>query len=64
MFQATLSNNIGQLETNINTTVMNVTRIFNTTEELIRNITRNSTNTLQEFLDEVSTGSLLCMVVL
>lgn len=36
---ATLSNDVMQLETNINTTVMNVSRVFATTEDLIANIT-------------------------
>ena len=50
-FQSTLSSVVGQLDTVINTTVMNVTRVLNTTNELIANITGE---TLNGFLDEVS----------
>ena len=41
-----------QLETNINTTVMNVSSIFITTEDLIANITGQALN---GFLNDVST---------
>ena len=50
-FQATLSADVMQLETNINTTVMNVSRIFNTTQEVITNITGQALN---GFLNDVS----------
>ena len=51
IFQATLSNDVMQLETNINTTVMNVSRVFATTEDLIANITGQALN---GFLNDVS----------
>lgn len=51
IFQATLSNEVMQLETNINTTVMNVSRVFAATEDLIANITGQA---LSGFLNDVS----------
>ena len=51
VFQATLTNDVVQLETNINTTVMNVSRVFTTTEDLIANITGQALN---GFLNDVS----------
>lgn len=51
LFQSSLSADVEQLSSVINTTVMNVSRILNTTNELIANITGQ---TLNGFLDQVS----------
>ena len=55
LLQRTLSDDVMQLDTVINTTVMNVTRVVNTTNELIANITGQILN---GFLNNVSIKEL------